>query len=755
MDLDVNFDQSQSSLPSGFVAAVDYVVSYFDSLFTNNVTVTINVGFGEIGGQTLPAGDLGESEQVNVSSVGYSAVRNALVAEGTTGSATLPAASPAPASDTLLMASSDEKALGLIANNTTLDGYVGFDSAPNTFSYAINSAPPAGEYYFVGALEHEITEVMGRTSYLDISRAYSLMDLFRYSAANTRQFTTGAASYFSINNGVTDLNNWNNFQTGNDGDLGDWAPSAGNDAFDDNGNPGVINVISAADLTLMNALGWVTTPTPTPAPTPTPTPTSPSVTGFEWENATGAVTVWTVSGAQIDPSNTGDATFDGAVYHMTSDWHVLGTGDFFGVSDADILWQNSYSDAVEIWEMHGTQIDPSNSTYATFDGNIHPMTSDWQYRDVGNFFGNTTDDILWQNSYADIFEIWEMHGTQIDPSNSGYVTFDGAIYQMTHDLQYLGVGDFFGNGGSDILLHNIYNNTSLILEMNGTQINPGNSSYVTMNGSIYVSPPGWDYLGTGDFFDNGYDDALWQNPSNGVVLIWEMNGLQIDPSNSRYVTLNGSASAAAASVQGYTFLKTFDFNSDGYSDIAWLNSSNGDVQIWEMNGTQIVSDSLVTLNGSTESSTQAGTPIISLSANGALQTSAPVIDAGAGTPSANFPSSGARQTGAAEGAGASGALGPVIGNGTLYLAPNESTGGPITFSPGSMGALYDASGLADTVVGFDEGANHLSFTGETATNEAAVVASAVTTNGNTLLTFPDHTSLLLIGVSHVDTSIFA
>src|ERR1700722_6044233 len=144
MDLDVNFDQPPSSLPSGFVAAVDYVVSYFDSLFTNNVTVTINVGFGEIAGQALSAGALGESEQAAVSSVSYSAVRNALIAEGTAGSATLPATSPAPASDTLLMASSDKKALGLIPSNTTLDGYVGFDSASNTFSYAINSAPPAG-----------------------------------------------------------------------------------------------------------------------------------------------------------------------------------------------------------------------------------------------------------------------------------------------------------------------------------------------------------------------------------------------------------------------------------------------------------------------------------------------------------------------------------------------------------------------------------------------------------------------------------
>ena len=53
MQINVSFDQSQSALPTGFIAAIDYVVNYFDSLFTNNVTIGIDVGYGEIGGQAL------------------------------------------------------------------------------------------------------------------------------------------------------------------------------------------------------------------------------------------------------------------------------------------------------------------------------------------------------------------------------------------------------------------------------------------------------------------------------------------------------------------------------------------------------------------------------------------------------------------------------------------------------------------------------------------------------------------------------
>ena len=49
------------SLPAGFVSAVNYVVNYFDQLFTNPVTVNIAVGYGEIDGYTLASNALGES----------------------------------------------------------------------------------------------------------------------------------------------------------------------------------------------------------------------------------------------------------------------------------------------------------------------------------------------------------------------------------------------------------------------------------------------------------------------------------------------------------------------------------------------------------------------------------------------------------------------------------------------------------------------------------------------------------------------
>ena len=99
---------------------------------------------------------------------------------------------------------------------------------------------------------------------------------------------------------------------------------------------------------------------------------------------------------------------------------------------------------------------------------------------------------------------------------------------------------------------------------------------------------------------------------------------------------------------------------------------------------------------------------------------------------------------------------PVIDNGTLVLDRGAILDGPITFAAGGTGLLFDShvAFRPDTVVGFTEGSDFLRFAGETAETETATIASAQLVNAGALLTFPDHSSILLAGVSHVDTGIF-
>src|SRR5437660_10896223 len=53
MIFNIIYDQSLGSLPAGFVTTINAVVNFFQSTFTDSATVNIDVGFGEVHGQTL------------------------------------------------------------------------------------------------------------------------------------------------------------------------------------------------------------------------------------------------------------------------------------------------------------------------------------------------------------------------------------------------------------------------------------------------------------------------------------------------------------------------------------------------------------------------------------------------------------------------------------------------------------------------------------------------------------------------------
>ena len=95
MNLNISYSSNTlTNAPAAFFSAVNYVVNAFDSLFTNNVTVNVQIGYGTfpLDNSIVPA--LGESEQNHVTAIGYSQVVQHLLNEAAPGSGTLSASSP-------------------------------------------------------------------------------------------------------------------------------------------------------------------------------------------------------------------------------------------------------------------------------------------------------------------------------------------------------------------------------------------------------------------------------------------------------------------------------------------------------------------------------------------------------------------------------------------------------------------------------------------------------------------------------------
>jgi len=125
--------------------------------------------------------------------------------------------------------------------------------------------------------------------------------------------------------------------------------------------------------------------------------------------------------------------------------------------------------------------------------------------------------------------------------------------------------------------------------MNGSQI--ASSQTVSLGGSAVTPDASWNIVGIGDFNGDGKSDILWRDTS-GTLIDWTMNGSQI--TSIQEVTLQGSPAAPDASWQ---IAQIGDFDGNGASGILWRNT-DGTMVEWSLNGAQIASSSPVTFQGS-------------------------------------------------------------------------------------------------------------------------------------------------------------
>jgi hypothetical protein len=272
----------------------------WSSVFTDNVTVNVNINF-----TTLGAGVLGSTSSTN-QSFSYSQVYNALINDRTSaddnlavnslstkptfnmllnrtanspngaGSATPFLDSDGDANNkTIRLTSANAKALGLVANNTTSDASISFS---NQFSWDFNrnDGISAGAFDFVGIAAHEIGHSLGFISGVDILDGnssgtfyndnqftfVSSLDLFRYSSDSAKvkaiDWTADAREkYLSIDGGVTKIVTLATGETKGDGrQASHLKDNLGLGIMDPTGAPGELLQITENDKRAFDIIGW-------------------------------------------------------------------------------------------------------------------------------------------------------------------------------------------------------------------------------------------------------------------------------------------------------------------------------------------------------------------------------------------------------------------------------------------------------------------------------------------------------------------
>lgn len=247
-------DDSVSSAPAGFVAAVQAAANILDQTFIDPISVNIRYGWGTYNNTTdseLTNANLAIGGPLATDHVSYATLTSWLSddensAFDTAAYSSLPGdTSSLPGNaNNFVVTSAQEKAFGHFSGLPSAnDGAIGFGT--NTTS----------NFWEEGAL-HEITHALGReTGFPYEHNVPTLMDLFRYNAPGQFQWGTGQPAYFSINGGQTDLADFSTISDFSDLAIDSLTPA---DPFDYKASNPAINSLTSLDIEMMDVLGFNT-----------------------------------------------------------------------------------------------------------------------------------------------------------------------------------------------------------------------------------------------------------------------------------------------------------------------------------------------------------------------------------------------------------------------------------------------------------------------------------------------------------------
>src|SRR5882757_2206247 len=509
------FDSSITGNPNAAAieAMIDRAISIYESMFSDSITIQIRFRYATTApnGTPLPAGSVSRSDWVFYA-IPWGTYISALRSDAETSNDNLANTSlPASALSAYITPSSASGravalntppgmfANGTVGNGGPYDGIVTLNSA-KPFQFI---RPPSANYFDAQrATEHEMDEIIGLGSHLNIAGTYSgdfrPQDLFNWSSAGHRNITSSGARYFSINGGGTNIVSFNQNPSG---DFGDWLSTACpqahpyvQNAFGCTGQSSDIGATSPEGINL-DVIGYDLVNSPPGAGAGRAVVgdfNSDGSPDYVLDNAnTRQTAIWYLN----------DNLLVGSVYGPTLavGWGLRAVADFNLDSHSDYALFNRGTDQTAIWYLSGpTRIA---SAYGP------TLPNGWELVATADFNGDSKPDYVLYNGGTRQTAIWYLNNNVYIGGGFGPTLPSGWVL--------VGVADFDRDGHADYLLFHPSSGYTAIGYLSG----------LTLVGAAWgpTVPNGWALVATADFNGDGKPDYLLYSGGTRQTAIWYLN----------------------------------------------------------------------------------------------------------------------------------------------------------------------------------------------------------------------------------------
>ena len=240
--------------------------------------------------------------------------------------------------------------------------------------------------------------------------------------------------------------------------------------------------------------------------------------------------------------------------------------DFNGDGHADLIWYNTGSGDLSVWDMNDQTVLQFGATFTS----LAPSTG-WQPVAAPDVNNDGVPDLIWWNSQTGELSAWTLT-SGAPPSVASF----GSDFATLSDTTWkpVAAGDVTGTTWELVFQNTTSGDISRWL-MNGTTV----VSYGGTLGTVGAGT-GWQCVGAPDLDGDGKSDLLFWNSQTGEVSYWST-----DLNAGTVLAYHGDF--AQVSDTTWHLQGSEDTNGDGHADLIWWNATSGDESRWLLSGTTV------------------------------------------------------------------------------------------------------------------------------------------------------------------------